>query len=85
VHRGACRRVATAPDAHAKIDGMERRSSRPDLEALDRLSEHPADEARAVRIARLRRDAALSPAERLAKFEALQREAAALRNARRLP
>jgi hypothetical protein len=60
------------------------RSDAPSEAALDRLAEQPRDEARAVRIARLRRDAALTPTERLEKFEALQREVVALQRARRL-
>ena len=43
----------------------------------------PVGEAEEVRRARLRRDAALSPAERLAKIAALCRQAAELSAARR--
>lgn len=42
-------------------------------------------EADAVRLARLRRDLALTPAQRLDKFAALCRQADLLRSARRLP
>ncbi len=44
-----------------------------------------AREADAVRLARLRRDLALTPAQRLDKFAALCRQADLLRSARRLP
>ena len=43
------------------------------------------DEAGLVRIARLRRDRALTPEQRLDKFAALCRQADLLRHARRLP
>jgi len=43
-----------------------------------------AAEADAVRLARLRRDLALSPAERLDKLAALCRDAGVLRDARRV-
>jgi hypothetical protein len=42
-------------------------------------------EADAVRLARLRRDLALTPAQRLEKFAALCRQMEFLRGARRLP
>ena len=45
----------------------------------------PAAEADAVRLARLRRDRALTPSERLDKLAALCRQADVLRSARRLP
>jgi hypothetical protein len=54
-------------------------------ELLDRLAEHPVDEANAVRAARVRRDRSLAPAERLDKLAAVCRQAELLRNARRLP
>ena len=44
-----------------------------------------AREADAARVARLRRDRALTPAQRLDKLAALCRQAATLRRARRLP
>ncbi len=44
-----------------------------------------AQEADAVRLARLRRDLALTPTQRLDKFAALCRQVDLLRSARRLP
>lgn len=48
-------------------------------------SAEAAREADAVRVARLQRDRALTPAQRLDKFAALCRQAELLRGARRLP
>jgi hypothetical protein len=58
---------------------MERHEQQP--------KESPANaaEAKAVRLARLRRDLALTPSQRLDKFIALCRQAELLRSARRLP
>jgi hypothetical protein len=54
-------------------------------ELLDQLANDPVAEADAVHVARLRRDASLTPAERLAKVAAVCRQAELLRTARRLP
>ena len=64
---------------------MDQPELEPSEERLDRLSERPAEEADAVRRARLRRDRALSPSERLDKLAAICRQAELLRAARRLP
>jgi hypothetical protein len=45
----------------------------------------PADKTDAVRLARIRRDLALTPSQRLDKFAELCRQADLLRSARRLP
>jgi hypothetical protein len=58
---------------------MERHATQP------RQSAPAADTTDAVRLARIRRDLALTPDQRLAKFEALCRQADLLRSARRLP
>jgi hypothetical protein len=62
---------------------MERHTqqARPSTRASTVLS----PEADPIRLARLRRDLALTPAQRLDKFAALCRQADLLRSARRLP
>jgi hypothetical protein len=64
----------------ANIWRMERQKQQP-----KQLSYAAAAEADAVRMARLRRDRALTPVERLDKLAALCRQADLLRGARRLP
>jgi hypothetical protein len=64
---------------------MDQPEIEPSEDHLDRLSERPAEEADAVRRTRLRRDRALSPADRLDKLAAICRQADLLRTARRLP
>jgi len=59
---------------------MERREQEPKASP-----QAAVDESHAVRVARLRRDLALTPSQRLDKFAALCREAEHLRGARRLP
>jgi hypothetical protein len=59
---------------------------RPPAAVDDRRNDRrEAEEEDAARIARLRRDRALTPAERLNKLAALCRQADVLRGARRLP
>jgi hypothetical protein len=61
---------------------MEQPTRQPRRGATRDLAARDAD---AARIARLRRDRALTPAQRLDKLAALCRQAEALRGARRLP
>jgi hypothetical protein len=66
---------------------MERANDKPSPDAIiahDKAA-RLAKESHAVRIARLRRDRALTPAQRLDKLAALCRQAELLRGARRLP
>jgi hypothetical protein len=65
----------------AKIVRMEQRGTHV---ADDELARR-AQEADAARAAQLRRDAALTPAQRLEKLAAVCRQADLLRDARRLP
>jgi hypothetical protein len=62
---------------------MSRAKNRISVEREARYA--PAAHAQAVRAARLQRDFALSPAERLEKLAVMCRQAEALRTARRLP
>lgn len=65
---------------------MDRNPARASTEEMrDRLTDEPVREAEEARLARLRRDRALTPAQRLDKLAALCRQAALLRSARRLP
>ncbi|HKG42919.1 MAG TPA: hypothetical protein VKB10_01580 [Gaiellaceae bacterium] len=59
---------------------MERRAQQP-----RQSTQAVVAESDAVRLARIQRDLALTPAQRLEKFEALCRQADLLRSARRLP
>jgi hypothetical protein len=63
---------------------MEQRIQ-PQIGDRDRLVRGTSEEPDPVRVARARRDAALTPAQRLDKLAALCRQAALLRTARRLP
>jgi hypothetical protein len=66
---------------------MERANDEPSPDSIDDRDEAArlAEETHAVRVARLRRDRALTPAQRLDKVAALSRQAEMLRSARRLP
>jgi hypothetical protein len=67
---------------------MHRPKRQPSTDTVDDRpvdTSHAADEADAARIARLRRDRALTPSQRLDKLAALCRQADLLRGARRLP
>jgi hypothetical protein len=65
---------------------MKRGEPQPTSSAIsDEIARRNTDDAHAVRVERIRRDLALSPAERLDKLAALCRQADLLRSARRVP
>jgi hypothetical protein len=66
---------------------MERRNDQSSPDPIVETAETTrlVEETHAVRVARLRRDRALTPAQRLDKVVALSRQAELLRSARRLP
>jgi hypothetical protein len=69
----------------AKIFSMELPTPQATSEpGVDELTQRNAADADAVRVERIRRDVALSPAERLDELAALCRQADLLRGARRV-